>query len=438
MGANRKVDFISQPVSAPLTGRLRVPGDKSISHRALMLGSIAEGDTHISGLLESEDTIATLNIFRSMGVRIEQSGKGELLIHGVGLDGLKPPGQVLDFGNSGTSVRLLSGILAGQSFDCELVGDASLMTRPMRRITDPLQQMGADIICTEQGTLPIQVRAGRRLKGINYVMPVASAQIKSALLLAGLYAEGKTCVGEPAMTRDHTERMLRHFSCPVENNAGHICLTSHTLTASKVNVPADISSAAFFMVAASIVKDSDLILENVGINPTRHAVIEILKRMGADISLIKTNEEGAEPTADIRVRASRLHGIDIPHELVPIAIDEFPVIFIAAAVAQGDTVLRGAAELRVKESDRIEAMRAGLEQLGVDVQVYEDGMRVRGGSLHAAEVQSYTDHRIAMAFSVAGLVCDGGIRVHDCINVDTSFPGFVSLANSVGMSIKVV
>ena len=428
------MDFLSQPISTPLSGHLKVPGDKSISHRSLMFGAIAEGRTRIRGMLESEDTIATLNAFRMMGVEVERNDD-EIIVNGVGLHGLQAPIQALDLGNSGTSVRLLAGLLAGQNFDSELCGDPSLMKRPMRRITTPLQEMGADIQCSDTGTLPISIRGGRSLRGIKYEMPVASAQLKSSLLLAGLYASGKTCIKEPQVTRDHTELMLSHFGCPVETQNGLICVSSHPLRAKEVHVPGDISSAAFFMVAASIVPGSDITLEKVGLNPTRHAVLEILRLMGADITTKNHNDDSGEPVADIRIKASKLSGIRIPQNLVPIAIDEFPVIFVAAAYAEGETVLEGAAELRVKESDRIEAMASGLCKIGIDVKDYKDGMSVKGGRPIGGEVESFTDHRIAMAFAIAGLASQEPIRIRDCINVNTSFPGFIDCANHVGTNI---
>ena len=430
------MDFLSRPVSTPLAGRLQVPGDKSISHRALMLGAIAEGTTHIRGILKSEDTLATLNAFSMMGVDIEQLDADELIVHGVGLHGLQAPDRPLNLGNSGTSVRLLAGLLVGQSFDSELCGDASLMQRPMRRITAPLREMNAAIQCSDSGTLPVIICGAQALRGIHYQMPLASAQLKSALLLAGLYASGRTCVDEPALTRDHTERLLHYFACPVAKQDRHICVSSHPLRGKPVHVPGDISSAAFFMVAASIVPGSDIMLENVGLNPTRHAVLEILGLMGADISTEKHGNTQGEPVADIRIRAGKLHGIHIPQALVPIAIDEFPAIFIAAAYAEGETTLAGAAELRVKESDRIKAMAEGLHRLGIDVREYEDGMRITGGRCLAGEVESYADHRIAMAFAIAGLSAAGPVRISDCINVNTSFPGFVDCASQLGMAIS--
>ena len=426
----RRLDFISSPGGA-LAGRFTVPGDKSISHRAVMLGAIAKGDTRIHGFLDSADTRATLKAFGLMGVKAEPAGENNLIIHGVGLRGLKAPGQVLDLGNSGTSVRLLAGLLAGQVFGSELRGDASLMKRPMGRIVDPLRQMGADITCTPEGTLPIVIRGGKKLIGIAYTLPVASAQLKSSLLLAGLYAEGTTTINEPVITRDHTERMLRHFGCSIERVNNHISIDSRPLQGGEVRVPGDISSAAFFMVAASIVPGSQLVIESVGINPTRHAVIEILNRMGADIRLEAPDEFNEEPVADIHVKYRPLKGIRVPDELVSIAIDEFPAIFIAAACARGETVVTGAAELRVKESDRIAAMAEGLAVLGIKVEPRDDGICIEGGGLRGGEVSSHTDHRIAMAFAVAGLIADGTTVIDDSACVQISFPSFFEIVESV-------
>ena len=433
--SQQRIDFISSPCGA-LTGRILVPGDKSISHRALMLGAIAEGDTRIRGFLDSADTNATLKAFEDMGVKSERNAGDEILIRGVGLRGLKPADHALDLGNSGTSVRLLAGLLAGQAFDSELRGDASLMKRPMRRIVDPLRQMQADIACTKEGTLPIVIHGGKKLIGISYTMPVASAQLKSSLLLAGLYAEGTTTIGEPIVTRDHTERMLRYFGCPVERVDDQISINSHPLQGREVRVPGDISSATFFMVAACIVPGSELVIERVGINPPRHAVIEILTNMGAAIRIEELTRVNEEPVANIHVKYHPLKGIHMPVDLVPIAIDEFPAIFIAAACAEGETVLTDAAELRVKESDRITAMAEGLSILGIRAQPREDGIQIEGGRIQGGEINSYTDHRIAMAFAIAGAVAQGPVRIRDCINVDTSFPGFVNMANHAGMAVQ--
>jgi 3-phosphoshikimate 1-carboxyvinyltransferase len=436
MTDNKGVDF-TVSAGEPLRGGLRVPGDKSISHRALMLGAIAEGRTQIEGFLDSEDTNATMNALRLMGVEIERTDNNVISIEGVGLHGLTAPAEPLNLGNSGTSVRLFAGLLAGQAFDSQLLGDVSLMQRPMQRITDPLQQMGANICCTEAGTLPIRITGNASLKGMTYTMPVASAQLKSAILLAGLYASGKTCVREPAVTRDHSERMLAQFACVIEKDDKQICISPQPLRAQDISVPADISSAAFFMIAASIVPGSDLLLENVGTNPTRRAVIEILQLMGADITLEDEKDLSGEPVANIRVRHSQLNGIEIPTPLVPIAIDEFPVLMVAAAYADGETRLSQAAELRVKESDRIKAMCEGLKTIGIDVEEHQDGMCVRGGIVNGGRVDSYTDHRIAMAFSVAALAASAAITIKDCANVDTSFPGFVDSFRSLRLPIAI-
>lgn len=429
------VVFTARP-GGRMQGDIRVPGDKSISHRSVMLGSLAEGVTEVSGFLEAEDCLATMAAFRAMGVEIEGPEDGRLRIHGVGLHGLKPPAAALDLGNSGTSMRLLSGLLAGQAFDATLTGDASLVRRPMRRVTEPLRAMGARIDTTEAGTAPLHIAGGTRLKGIDYAMPVASAQVKSCLLLAGLYAEGKTCVTEPAPTRDHTERMLTGFGYPVARDGNRVCLQSGgKLSATRIDVPADISSAAFFMVGAAISPGSDVLLRHVGINPTRTGVIKILREMGADIEILDPREVGGEPVADIRIRHRELRGIRIPEHTVPLAIDEFPALFVAAACARGETVLTGAEELRVKESDRIQVMADGLIALGIDARPTPDGMIVQGGSLRGGVVDSRGDHRIAMSFSIAALRASGPIEIHDCANVSTSFPNFVALARTLGLDI---
>lgn len=430
------VTFTVRPGGA-LNGQFRVPGDKSISHRSIMLGSLAEGTTRVSGFLEGADSLATLEAFRSMGVVIEGPDQGQVVIRGVGLHGLQAPAAPLDLGNSGTSMRLLAGLLAAQSFDCTLTGDSSLSKRPMKRVTEPLAEMGAQIETSEAGTPPLRIHGGQPLRGIHYDMPVASAQVKSCLLLAGLYAEGETCVREPAPTRDHTERMLQGFGYAVNRNGDTACLSGGgKLTACDIDVPADISSAAFFLVGASIAPGSDITLEHVGINSTRIGVITILQQMGADITLSNERTVGGEPVADIRVRSARLKGIHIPEEQVPLAIDEFPALFIAAACAEGETVLTGARELRVKESDRIQVMADGLQILGVDAQPTEDGMIIQGGAPGAGTVESHGDHRIAMAFAMAALRADGPIVIRDCANVATSFPGFVTLAAGAGLDIR--
>ncbi len=420
-----------------LRGAIRVPGDKSISHRSIMLGALAEGTTEISGFLEGEDSLCTLQAFRDMGVRIDRPGPQRVVVRGVGMSGLRAPAKALDLGNSGTSMRLMAGLLSGQSFDVEMTGDASLSRRPMRRVTEPLAKMGARIETTAQGTPPLKIIGGSHLKGIGYDMPVASAQVKSALLLAGLYAEGMTCVTEPAPTRDHTERMLQGFGYQVERRGSTVCLRGGgRLRATAIDVPADISSAAFFLVGASIATGSELELSHVGINPTRTGVINILRLMGADIRLRNERTVGGEPVADLVVRSAPLRGIEIPEDQVPLAIDEFPVLFIAAACAEGTTVLRGAEELRVKESDRIQSMADGLHVLGVDAQPTADGMIIRGGPIGDGRVDSKGDHRIAMAFAMAALRAGGEIEITDCANVKTSFPGFVELVNGCGLDLR--
>ena len=420
-----------------MSGQIRVPGDKSISHRTIMLGAIADGTTHVEGFLQGEDSLNTLRAFRDMGVEIEGPDNGRVVIYGVGRDGLKAPGKPLDLGNSGTSMRLMAGLLAAQSFDVELTGDSSLSKRPMKRVTDPLAQMGAVVETAEGGRPPLRIKGGAKLQGIEYRMPMASAQVKSCLLLAGIYARGQTCVTEPAPTRDHTERMLSVFGYPVTVKDSRACLEGGgRLTACDIDVPADISSAAFFMVAASIAEDSDLTLEHVCINPTRTGVIDILQKMGANIELLNPRAVGGEPVADIRVRSARLKGIHVPEHLVPLAIDEFPAIFVAAACAEGETVVTGAEELRVKESDRIQVMADGLQILGIDARPTPDGMVIRGGSLSGGQVESHGDHRIAMAFAVAALRAGDEIIINDCENVSTSFPNFVALAREAGLSVE--
>ena len=431
--ASSNVQFVARP-GGRLSGTLRVPGDKSISHRSIMLGSLAEGVTRVSGFLEGEDSLATLRAFRDMGVQIDGPHDGRVTIHGVGMHGLKPPSAPLDLGNSGTSMRLMCGLLAGQGMDVTLVGDASLSRRPMKRVTEPLARMGARIDSAEGGTAPLHINAVDTLDALHYDMPVASAQVKSCLLLAGMYAQGETCVTEPAPTRDHTERMLQGFGYKVQREGSRACLSGGgSLQACDIDVPADISSAAFFLVGASIAQGSDLLLEHVGMNPTRDGVINILRLMGADIEVLNARVVGGEPVADLRVRSAPLKGIRIPQDQVPLAIDEFPVLFIAAACAQGETVLTGAEELRVKESDRIQVMADGLAALGVDARPTPDGIVIQGGgAIAGGRVDSHGDHRIAMAFTIAALRADGDIQIDDCANVNTSFPRFVELAAAAG------
>ncbi len=435
------VNYVAKP-GGKLSGEFRVPGDKSISHRSIMLGSLAEGTTEVTGFLEGEDSLATLQSFRDMGVVIEGPHRGRVTVHGVGLHGLKIPPNALYLGNSGTSMRLLSGLMAAQSFDVEMTGDVSLSKRPMDRVANPLREMGAVIESADKGRPPLKIKGGQPLKGIHYVLPMASAQVKSCLLLAGLYAEGETTVIEPAPTRDHTERMLKGFGYPVDVDGPKVTVRpGGKLMATAIDVPSDISSAAFFMVAASIAKDSDITLQHVGINPTRVGVINILRQMGANIEMLNEREVGGEPVADLRIRSAQLKGIQIPEDQVPLAIDEFPAIFIAAACAEGATVLTGAEELRVKESDRIQAMVDGLQILGVDAVGTEDGAIIKGfgseGSFNGGEVDSVDDHRIAMSFTIASLRANAAIVVKDCANVATSFPGFVELASGAGIQVSV-
>lgn len=420
----------------PVAGTIRVPGDKSISHRSIILSSIAEGESQISGFLEGEDSLNTLRAFQSMGVSIERDGD-RVRVQGVGLHGLiKPVVGVLDMGNSGTAMRLLLGLLAGQAFDATLAGDESLSKRPMNRVIEPLEAMNATIDSQPGGMAPLRVHGQSRLTAINYRMPIASAQVKSCLLLAALYAQGTSTISQPDPTRDHTERMLRGFGCEVATDGSDISIRGgQSLTACDIEIPADISSAAFFLVAASIAPESDLTLQHVGINPTRTGVIDILNLMGADIVLLDEREIGGEPIADIRVRSAALKGIKIPQSLVPLAIDEFPALFIAAACASGETELSGAEELRVKESDRIQVMADGLGSLGIQVEPTPGGIKIQGGTMGGGVVETHGDHRIAMAFSVASLRAKEAISIRDCANVNTSFPGFVDLARQVGIRV---
>jgi 3-phosphoshikimate 1-carboxyvinyltransferase len=429
----------SRPAQRALEGRIRVPGDKSISHRAMMLGSLADGTTRVSGFLEGEDTLATAAAFRAMGVRIDAPSSGERIVHGVGLDGLAAPKTALDLGNAGTGMRLLCGLMAGQRFASTLIGDESLSRRPMRRVIEPLSRMGAHISAREGGLAPLHIEpTAAGLTGIDYASPVASAQVKSCLLLAGLYARGTTRVSEPHRTRDHTERMLRAFGVAVRVSGSSAALEAPArLVAAPIEVPADFSSAAFMLVAASLVPGSHVVLEQVGINPLRTGLLEVLRRMGADIRSLDPRELGGEPVADLEVRARRLRGIEVPVELVPDMIDEFPVLFAAAACAEGTTVVRGAEELRVKESDRIAAMATALRALGARIEERLDGALIHGGSLTGGSIDSRGDHRIAMAAAVAALQARGEVQINDCANVATSFPDFVGLARRAGFDLEV-
>jgi len=424
-----------------VAGELQVPGDKSVSHRALMLGGIADGLTTIRGFLASEDCLATLKALRSLGVAIERTADGTVEVQGVGLHGLQGSRAALDMGNAGTAMRLFMGLLGGQRFDSVLVGDASLMRRPMERAAAPLRAMGAQLE-TREGRPPVSIRGGQRLRGIDFSMPVASAQVKSAVLLAGLYAEGETRVTEPAPTRDHTERMLAGFGVELQREGAMARLQGgQRLRATCIDVPADFSSAAFFLVAGSIACEGSLLLRGVGMNPTRTGLLNILRAMGADIQLLNHSTRGPEPTADLLVRPAPLRGIEVPLDLVPLAIDEFPVFFIAAACARGPSVLQGAAELRVKESDRLAVMSQGLQTLGVAHELLPDGMRLAGRQadgpvFRGGSIDSHGDHRIAMAFAVASLQASADIDIHDTVNVATSFPGFADLACKAGVQLR--
>lgn len=419
-----------------LQGDIRVPGDKSISHRSIILGSLAQGRTHVTGFLEGEDSLHTIAAFQKMGVSIQQLGEGEFVVQGNGLHALQKPQDAIYLGNSGTAMRLMAGVLAGQKFASSVHGDASLSTRPMRRIVEPLELMGAKIESAEDYRPPLQI-AGASLRGINYTPAVASAQIKSCILLAGLYADGETAVNEVGVTRDHTERMLRAFGYDVAVSDARVSVTGGgQLQGTQIEVPADISSAAFFLVGAAIASGSDITLRHVGVNATRTGVIDILRLMGAQITLLDVREIGGEEVADIHVRASDLQGIEVPLEYVPRAIDEFPALFIAAACAQGETIVRGAEELRVKESDRIQAMVDGLQILGIDATATPDGAIIQGGQMRGGVVDSLGDHRIAMAFSMAALRSAGDITIKDCSNVTTSFPGFAPMTSTAGLRFK--
>ena len=422
----------------PITGVVDVPGDKSISHRALMLAAIADGTSRIDGFLEGEDTRATARILQQLGVRIETPDPGQRWVYGVGLHGLKGVDSDLDCGNAGTGMRLLAGLLAGQSFPSRLVGDASLSRRPMGRITTPLARMGARIETREGGLPPITIHVSNSLQGIDYKCPVASAQVKSATLLAGLYAHGETSVVEPQPTRDYTERMLAAFGYPVVFRPGFASLRGGgNLRATDVSVPSDFSSAAFFLVAASVVPGSNLLVRRVGMNPRRTGLLAALRLMGADISEEGAGEQGGEPVADLRVRYAPLRGITVPTALVPDMIDEFPALFVAAALASGVTRIQGVAELRVKESDRLAVMSNALQALGCKLEETADGAVIEGGALHGGRIDSHGDHRIAMSLAIAGQLASSPVEILDCANVDTSFPGFLDISSASGFSLRV-
>ena len=426
-----------------VTGELTVPGDKSISHRALMFGGIAEGDTEITGFLAGEDCLSTLRALQAMGVRIERPEEQHVLVHGVGPDGLRPSADPLDMGNAGTAIRLFMGLLAPQRFDSTLIGDDSLMRRPMERVAGPLRSMGANIK-TLDGRPPVEIGASSGMRAIDYALPVASAQVKSAILLAGLQAFGRTHVTEPAPSRDHTERMLGAFGVEVLRDGPRIAIEGgQTLRGTQVKVPGDFSSAAFFIVAGCLAAENGLLLRNIGVNPTRTGLIELLQQMGADIRIhlhggrVAADDVNGEPIADIEVRKSRLRGIKVPESLVPLSIDEFPVFFVAAACAEGETLVRGALELRVKESDRLAAMAQGLSTLGVENQLLADGLWIRGADgFGGGTIDSHGDHRIAMAFAIASLKARAPIEILDVANVATSFPSFVATARAAGLQIE--
>ncbi|MCC8140275.1 MAG: 3-phosphoshikimate 1-carboxyvinyltransferase [Lachnospiraceae bacterium] len=409
----------------PLRGSVTIPGDKSISHRSIMFGAIADGTTRVTNFLRGADCLSTISCFRKMGVEIEENTT-EILIHGKGLHGLSAPDSMLDVGNSGTTTRLISGILAGQPFTTELNGDESIQTRPMKRIIDPLTRMGADIESIRgNGCAPLRIR-NASLHGIHYTSKVASAQVKSCVLLAGLYADGETSVTEPYLSRNHTEIMLRHFGAKLTSTGTTATIQPEPeLTAQDIKVPGDISSAAYFIAAGLLVPGSEILIRNVGVNPTRDGILKVCREMGADITLLNENDENGEPTADLLVRHSSLHGVTIGGALIPTLIDELPVAALLACFAEGTTVIRDAQELRVKESNRIDVMVENLTAMGARVTATNDGMIIEGGHpLHGALIDSHLDHRIAMTFAVAALAADGetGIRDADCVRI--SYPDF--------------
>ena len=435
MTALLREDWVASPGGA-LRGELHIPGDKSVSHRAIMLAAIADGTSRIEGFLEGEDTRSTAAIFEHLGVRIEVPEASTRIVHGVGIDGLQAPSQSLDCGNAGTGMRLLAGLLAGQKFDSVLVGDPSLSRRPMRRVLEPLEKMGASI-CAHDGFPPLKIAGRQRLHGITYSSDIASAQVKSAVLLAGLHAQGITEVREPHPTRDYTERMLRAFGWPIDFSPGVARLSGgHRLRATDVSVPADFSSAAFFLVAACVIPGSDIVLRRVGMTPRRTGLLRVLRAMGAHVDIEAMGEQGGEAVADLHVRYAPLHGVEVPVDAVPDMIDEFPALFVAAACAEGATTVRGAAELRVKESDRIATMACGLRALGIAVDETPDGATIQGGAMHGAHITSHGDHRVAMAFAITGQRCDGEITIGDTTNVATSFPGFDAMARRVGFALR--
>lgn len=421
-----------------LSGDIVVPGDKSISHRAIMLGAIAEGVSKVSGFLEGEDTRATARIFQQLGVKIETPSSSERIIHGVGLHGLKASTEDLDCGNAGTAMRLLAGLLAGQNFSSKLIGDSSLSRRPMRRVMEPLAAMGASIHPENGGFPPLIIHSKKILQGIEYKTEIASAQIKSAILLAGLYAQGETVVQEPHPTRDYTEKMLHALGWPIEYAPGYARLSGgHRLIAKDIQVPSDFSSSAFFIVAATVIPGSNIQIKSVGMNPRRTGLLQALRLMGANILEENHQELAGEPVADLWVRHAALKGIAVPEILVPDMIDEFPALFVAACAANGETRISGAAELRVKESDRIAVMSEALRKLGAQISETPDGAIIQGAALHGGEAESHGDHRIAMSLAIAGQLASGVVQINDCDNVATSFPGFMELSKSVGFGLHI-
>ncbi|MGQ0428685.1 MAG: 3-phosphoshikimate 1-carboxyvinyltransferase [Gammaproteobacteria bacterium] len=432
---NGRRNWIAGP-GGTVSGEAGVPGDKSISHRAVMLAAIAQGSSEIRGFLDSEDCQATASAFEAMGVGIERPAADHLIVHGTGMRGLRAPAVALDLGNSGTAMRLLAGILCAQAFDSVLIGDASLMRRPMERVAAPLRRMGADLR-TNEGRPPVAIAGGRQLTGQSHRLELPSAQVKSALLLAGLYADGRTSVTEPLPSRDHTERMLGAFGVAVTRAGAAVSVDGPArLTAACIDVPGDFSSAAFLIVAALIAGAGPLVLRGVGVNPTRTGLLDALTLMGADIRVRGMAERSGEPVADIEVRPSGLSGIAVPRELVPRMIDEFPVLFAAAAVADGETVVSGAAELRVKESDRIAAMAAGLAALGIKAGALPDGIQIGGGAVRGGVVDSRSDHRVAMAFAVLAARAAAPVVIRDVQYVATSYPGFAASAKAVGLVLQ--
>jgi 3-phosphoshikimate 1-carboxyvinyltransferase len=416
----------------PLRGEISVPGDKSIGHRAVIFGSIAHGSSRVSNLSGGEDNQRTVQAFKDLGVKISTEGEA-LYIEGKGWEGLKSPEKIIDCGNSGTTMRLLSGVLAGRPFNAILDGDQSLRRRPMQRVIEPLRRMGANLVGREgTGLAPLEINGGK-LRGIEYAMPIASAQVKSAILLAALQAEGVTVVDEPQNSRNHTELMIKGFGGEVAVHGRKVSVNGcQTLHGKDLRIPGDISSAAFFLVAAALIPGSKVVVRRVGVNPTRDGIIEILRRMGADIELLGATVEAGEPVADLRVTGRRLKGVEIGSELVARTIDEYPILAIAAALADGVTVIRDVKELRFKESDRISAMTEGLRRLGVEVEERENGMTIHGReTLQGNKLRSFGDHRIAMSLAVAGLSADGGVEIDDAQCVDISFPTFFNLLNEI-------